>query len=95
MEYEDYIRSPEWRARKRAFYSRYPKRCAICGAERRIELHHITYRRLCEELDDDLLPLCKTHHRELHEFAGYQCRENTFLFLAQYPERTQFSERRL
>jgi hypothetical protein len=29
-------------------------------------LHHLTYLRLGDEHDDDLVPLCATHHGQLH-----------------------------
>ena len=39
-------------------------------------LHHLTYERLGDEDDDDLVPLCARHHRQLHrvleESAGWR-----------------------
>jgi hypothetical protein len=42
------------------------QQCAVCW-DPHVDLHHKTYRRLGEELLDDLVPLCRDHHDELHE----------------------------
>lgn len=61
--YRSYINSPRWAERKRDYYSRHPRRCAACGTTERVDLHHVSYARLGNELDEDLLPLCRHHHK--------------------------------
>lgn len=63
-----YMQSPEWAARKVEYYSRHPKVCAACSATKPIHLHHMTYKRLTEERDSDLVPLCMSCHRTVHKF---------------------------
>jgi len=63
-----YMQSPEWAARKAEYYSRHPKVCAACSATKPIHLHHMTYKRITEEIDSDLVPLCMSCHRAVHKF---------------------------
>jgi hypothetical protein len=64
--YADYLASPRWQElRLRYARSSRPKRCAVCH-DPAYQLHHRTYRRLGRERLDDLLPLCRRHHDELH-----------------------------
>lgn len=63
-----YMRSPEWAARKVEYYSRHPKVCAACSSTESIHLHHMTYKRITEEIDSDLVPLCLSCHRLVHKF---------------------------
>ncbi|MCG5431206.1 hypothetical protein LV457_02735 [Mycobacterium sp. MYCO198283] len=60
------MNSTAWRDRQTSYYATHDRRCAFCGATDDIELHHHTYVRLGRELDADLLPLCPTHHAEVH-----------------------------
>lgn len=44
-----------------------------CGTSKGIQVHHLTYERLGNELMDDLRILCYTHHKEvtrLHKALG-------------------------
>lgn len=66
-DYYAYMRSPEWFARRESFFSTHPRKCTVCPRNRRIDLHHLTYDRLGEELDSDLMPLCKVHHELIEE----------------------------
>jgi hypothetical protein len=46
-----------------------PPACLVCDQEwnlRSGHLHHLTYERLGHEEDEDLVPLCARHHRQLH-----------------------------
>lgn len=57
-----------WRSRRAAYYTKHPKVCTVCTADRDVHLHHRTYVRAGNELDADLMPLCEYHHALLHEF---------------------------
>lgn len=67
--YDEYINSSRWDRRKVLYYSRNPRRCRArgCGATDDIHLHHHTYKRLGNEHDDDLIPLCQAHHVVVHK----------------------------
>jgi len=58
-----YLRSPHWRARRSQAIGRAGGRCERCGAGGRLEVHHLTYKRLGRERDRDLRALCHRCHR--------------------------------
>lgn len=63
-----YLQSGHWKSVRERFAGCL---CVCCGAKSGIELHHVTYCRLYEELDSDLRPLCGTCHEWVHEQIGY------------------------
>lgn len=73
--YRDYMRSSGWFATRdrweREWHQRNlgPVRCAVCRCEweaRRDDLHHRSYDRFGHEAFDDLVPMCRACHSELH-----------------------------
>jgi hypothetical protein len=67
-EYQDYINSPEWRAKRQDYFnSKLPQKCLVCNSKK-VDLHHRTYKRLGSEWLNDLVPLCREHHNECHSF---------------------------
>lgn len=62
-----HLESPEWQALRARLIPARGKKCEQCGNPERLTLHHITYERLGEELDDDLLVLCWSCHDALHK----------------------------
>jgi len=68
--YLDYINSKAWRRKKARYYKKHGKICQICGSDKYVELHHLTYKRLGQEPDEDLQALCKGCHQNTHE--GYK-----------------------
>jgi phage terminase large subunit GpA-like protein len=66
MTYRDYITSDLWRIRKRRYFETHERKCRACSSRKRIHLHHKTYKRLGEERDADLVPLCHSCHTSLH-----------------------------
>jgi hypothetical protein len=84
-DYQQYLRSPAWRATRvrRLAASGYrcefvsetdnPRHCgARCGATTGLEVHHRHYRSLGVERDDDLKVLCGFHHLVTH-VLGVEC----------------------
>jgi hypothetical protein len=67
--YRQYIGSRLWVRRKEAYYATHPKACAICKHPR-VELNHIYYGNYGLEKDEDLIPLCRSHHEALHREIG-------------------------
>lgn len=66
--YNDYLNSPHWKEfRRRYSISNQPQRCRLCPSTK-IELHHIIYTHLGKERLDDVTPLCRTHHQEVHRW---------------------------
>lgn len=60
--YRDYLASPEWAEKRRAALIRANHCCAHCGATRNLEVHHLDYTYLGEEMPEDLVVLCRFHH---------------------------------
>jgi hypothetical protein len=61
-EYEAYLHSKGWKAKRgyKLWHAGY--RCEVCGAKDGLEVHHKTYERLGRERDEDLVVLCPTCH---------------------------------
>ena len=68
-DYRAYIKSPAWQAKRKAYRSRYPWKCFVCGTTGKLHLHHTTYARLGEEQLEDLVPLCERHHVATHHLV--------------------------
>ena len=65
--YREYLQSRQWRSKKKIAYEYYGRQCADCGAERGLEVHHKSYKRLGREKMKDLEILCGPCHRIRHE----------------------------
>lgn len=91
IHYRDYISSQEWRRFREGYFKRHPHaRCSQCGRGNtehrntfgtRLHLHHLNYRNLGCEQDDDIEPICKVCHDAEH--SGESSRER---FAAQISE---------
>jgi 5-methylcytosine-specific restriction endonuclease McrA len=65
-----YLRSPEWKARRRDALARAGGRCMDCGTTRNLHVHHLTYKRHGNEFARDLRVLCSRCHRRRHRDGG-------------------------
>lgn len=79
MTYREYLTSEKWKKRRQCYFDKHLHKCRACNSEKRIQLHHKTYRRLGEERDADLVPLCFNCHKNLH---AIQKRTGTNLWIA-------------
>jgi hypothetical protein len=70
--YDEYMRTSSWRKRKYKTHRRDGYKCVVCGDSKRLETHHLTYERIFVEKVRDLVTLCPTHHRMVHERAKKQ-----------------------
>jgi hypothetical protein len=69
LSYRSYIKSKRWRDRRNRYFKTHPRRCAVCRSPH-VSLHHSSYKHLRNEPDEDLIPLCNTHHKGFHEQHG-------------------------
>ncbi len=60
MNYYEYIQSNEWMYTAERI--KIQRRCQECSSEKRLEVHHLTYKNLGNEQPDDLLVLCHRCH---------------------------------
>lgn len=68
-EYLAYLRSAPWKAKRKRILTERGAKCEVCGAAGRdvaLSLHHLTYVRLYDELDGDLLVTCASCHAGFH-----------------------------
>ena len=67
----EYMQSEKWRTLKfsRLMIAQY--KCESCGSFHNLNLHHITYERLTQEVLEDVAILCEVCHTKLHNFLGY------------------------
>jgi 5-methylcytosine-specific restriction endonuclease McrA len=81
-EYQKYLKSSHWRDVKRRFRRSklYRDTCYICGKKGCLHLHHKSYKRLGSERLTDLVQLCSTCHREVHDILKERASMKTNLW---------------
>jgi len=62
---KEYYQSEFWAALKLRF-GRSKTLCYSCGSREGLELHHLTYSRLCDERKEDLMYVCADCHEQIH-----------------------------
>jgi hypothetical protein len=65
--YQKYLQSDHWKKLKASKQSKTKKRCAVCGSDQRIELHHLTYGSWFDVDTADLRWMCRRCHGLAHE----------------------------
>ena len=80
MNYDDYMKSVEWEEKRQLRLRLDGFRCFKCGTSVNLQVHHITYERLGQERMGDLITLCGSCHKRLHE-PKRQSRSEKDLFL--------------
>lgn len=68
-DYIEYIKSPEWKEKRRLILVRDKYECQICKSKA-IDVHHLTYAHFKEEYDFELISLCKTCHWDEYHSAN-------------------------
>ena len=66
-----YMRSSAWKLRKLATLMVQNDQCKLCGSTHDLQLHHLTYERLGNEYQSDLVVLCGQCHQNQHDHYGY------------------------
>lgn len=67
---DDYLSSAHWRGFRKKYRSQRSWCCAITGCDaKKLDLHHLTYKRLGRERLEDCIPLCRVHHDQTHQFV--------------------------
>lgn len=61
--YKKYIDSPEWQVMVKKYRKEY---CELCGSNKYLALHHLSYQNLLRETDKDFATLCKYCHLANH-----------------------------
>lgn len=72
MEYKKYLKSEDWKKKRRQVKYWKGNRCVICR-KKRVDIHHKTYKDLGNEnVEFHLEPLCRQHHMGVHQY----CKDN-------------------
>lgn len=80
--YHSYIVSPKWFQLRRKVFDIQGKACKRCNSKKKIHVHHKTYERLGEEnIETDLVVLCKKCHDIYHTIYKHASIETTDSFL--------------
>lgn len=92
-DYKAYIRSGRWRRRRIEYYTKFGRACVICGVTTNTNIHHVDYKRLGHELDEDLVLLCEVCHKNYHDAHGVRAesRETTNQFIIEEQESAEFA----
>lgn len=65
--YQKYLRSSQWKQKRRQAFELFGKKCKKCGATNRLEINHKHYRNIYnEDITNDLEVLCAPCHRRHH-----------------------------
>lgn len=64
--YKDYLKSKHWKRKRLKVLKERGRKCEMCDATKKLEVHHITYDRVGNELHEDLMVLCREHHATIH-----------------------------
>jgi len=75
MNYRQYMGSAYWKKRKLLYWSKFEKKCFICGKKQGTTLHHKRYDvKYGDEPDEAFVALCQFHHHMFHQ--NYQLKTN-------------------
>lgn len=67
MPYAEYLKTPEWKQRRRRAVMRAKRKCQLCGAQDQVlHVHHNTYDNRGAEPACDLIVLCAPCHEWYH-----------------------------
>ena len=64
--YDEYLLSPEWKERRNRIVRRDKNQCQSCASKSQLNVHHLTYARIGNEHDDDLVTVCRACHQRIH-----------------------------
>jgi len=68
--YNIYIHSEKWFAIREQAFELHGRKCRKCSSPFNLHVHHKTYTRFeHENIETDLIPLCKRCHKKLHKFC--------------------------
>ena len=77
--YEELLKNPLWKAKRKRIILRDGKKCTVCGSTARLQVHHTYYYKQQIEPwrypDDSLLTVCKDCHQNHHEHSENEYRD--------------------
>jgi hypothetical protein len=70
--YDQYLQSPHWKRIRIKAIEQSNHLCSLCKSKDNLNVHHNDYSRLGEELDSDVIVLCKVCHGLFHQQGKLQ-----------------------
>jgi hypothetical protein len=67
--YEEYLQSDAWHERRRRVLARARGICEGCRQAPATQVHHLTYKHVCNEFLWELVAICRGCHERYHEVA--------------------------
>lgn len=64
--YDEYLKTPIWKQKSAIVKERDKHLCQMCLIEKAVDVHHITYERIFNELTSDLISVCRSCHTKIH-----------------------------
>lgn len=72
MPYKEYLQTPHWKRKRQEKLRIASHRCQVCNSgSTTLDVHHRTYERRGDELDEDLIVLCRTCHDIFHKHGRF------------------------
>jgi hypothetical protein len=71
-DYQDYLQSLHWQRLAEETKRLAGYRCQVCNSADELCAHHRTYERRGDELQSDLICLCRDCHEKFHEKGKYE-----------------------
>lgn len=68
--YRMYLQSEQWRKKRAAIIKLDNGKCQVCGAEKSLHVHHLTYDRIYDEAPYDLVTVCERCHEAIHKLEN-------------------------
>lgn len=64
--YKAYLKSNQWKEKRRTALEFYGNSCGLCGSKHDLQVHHRSYKNIYKETMADLMILCETCHYRYH-----------------------------
>lgn len=74
VDYHSYLQSTQWQDKRSLVLIRDRYRCVKCTSKLSLHVHHIHYFNLGSEPLEDLVTLCASCHKKVHEYHGSNAR---------------------
>lgn len=65
--YKNYLLTPLWKYNRKKFIENREQKCEICKGNQKLEVHHLSYKNIGSEKNEDLCLLCNNCHTEVHK----------------------------
>lgn len=94
--YEYYLKSDQWKEKKRKRIEIDGNKCALCGSGLNLQVHHRSYKNLgYENICNDLITLCSNCHELVHSYKNtpMEVRTNEKLDSCNYHALSAYSKR--